>query len=49
MSLQIPEIVNLASAFYGSSVLFAALELDVFTAVKEAEEPTAEALAKTLG
>ena len=27
----IPEIVDLASAFYGSSVLFAALELGVFT------------------
>ena len=33
MSLQIPEIISLASAFYGSSVLFSALELDLFTLI----------------
>ena len=49
MALQIPQIVELASAFYGSAVLFAALELDAFTAIREAEEPTAEALAAKLG
>ena len=32
----IPEIVDLASAFYGSAVLFAALDLGVFKAVAEA-------------
>ncbi|MGN0852759.1 MAG: methyltransferase [Kiritimatiellia bacterium] len=31
----IPEIVDLASAFYGSSVLFAALELGVFKAIAD--------------
>ena len=49
MPLQIPDIVSLASAFYGSSVLFAALELDLFSAIAEAPEPTAEALAARLG
>ncbi len=48
MALQVPQIVELASAFYGSSVLFAALELDLFTAVQNAPNPTAEALAETL-
>lgn len=48
MSLQIPEIITLASAFYGSSVLFSALELDVFTAIAESEDPTVEALAAAL-
>ena len=48
-ALQVPEIVSLASAFYGSAVLFAALELDAFTAIQRAEEPTAEALAAALG
>ena len=49
MPLNIPEIVSLASAFYGSSVLFAALELDLFTAIAQADDPTAEALAQTRG
>lgn len=49
MELQIPQIVSLASAFYGSSVLFAALELDLFTAIREAPVPTATALAERLG
>ncbi len=49
MSLQIPQIVELASAFYGSSVLFAALELDLFTALREAPGARAEALVQTLG
>lgn len=45
----IPEIVELASAFYGSSVLFAALELGVFTAIDAAGgsaylSPLAEAM-----
>ena len=48
MALQIPQIVDLASAFYGSAVLFAALELDLFTALQEAEPPTLEALAQRL-
>ena len=48
MALQIPQIVDLASAFYGSAVLFAALELDLFTALREAEPPTLEALAQRL-
>ena len=49
MALQIPQIVDLASAFYGSAVLFAALELDLFTAVQETEPPTLEVLAGRLG
>ncbi|MDO5462773.1 MAG: methyltransferase [bacterium] len=44
MALEIPQIVDLASAFYGSSVLFAALECDLFTAIKEEPTPTIEAL-----
>lgn len=47
--LQIPDIVSLASAFYGSSVLFAALELDLFTHIQRLPEPTAEALAQACG
>lgn len=31
----IPEIVDLASAFYGSAVLFVALDLGVFKALAE--------------
>ena len=46
MELQIPQIIDLASAFYGSSVLFSALDLDLFTAIKECEHPTAETLAE---
>lgn len=44
MSLQIPEIISLASAFYGSSILFSGLELDIFTAIARTETPTLEAL-----
>ena len=32
----VPQIVDLASAFYGSAVLFAALDLGVFKAIEEA-------------
>lgn len=46
MALQIPQIIDLASAFYGSSVLFSALDLDLFTAIQACEEPTAERLAE---
>ena len=49
MPLQLPEIVSLASAYYGSAVLFAALELDLFTALARAADPTAPALAAELG
>jgi len=35
-ALDMPGIVELASAYYGSAVLFAALELDVFTHVRDA-------------
>lgn len=49
MPLQIPQIVELASAFYGSSVLFAALELNLFTALHEAPCPKARPLAEALG
>lgn len=49
MALQIPEIVSLASAFYGSSVLFAALELDLFTLIAHTERPTLDTLAETSG
>lgn len=46
MSLQIPEIVSLASAFYGSSILFSALELDLFTVISQTKKPTLETLAQ---
>ncbi len=46
--MNVSEIVELASAFYGSSILFAALELDVFTAIQRSSEPRIETLAKTL-
>lgn len=48
MSLQIPEIISLASAFYGSSILFSALELDVFTQIALSKDPTVENLAEAL-
>ena len=48
MSLNIPEIISLASAFYGSSILFSALELDLFTLIAQTPEATLDALiAKT--
>ena len=33
--LEIPEIVQLASAFYGSATLFAALDCGIFGAIEE--------------
>ncbi len=48
MSLEIPQIVELASAFYGSSILFTTLELDLFTTIQQAPTPTVSVLAKTL-
>lgn len=48
--LSVQGIVNLASAFYGSAVLFAALENDLFTAVSGAAEGlSAERLAQQTG
>ena len=45
----VSEIVDLASAFYGSATLFAALDLGVFQAIAEAGGQTAlEPLAKKL-
>ena len=45
----IPEIVDLASAFYGSATLFAALELGVFAAIADAGDGVAlEPLAEKL-
>lgn len=48
MPLQIPQIVDLASAFYGSSILFATLELDLYTTLANAPVRTAQQLATTL-
>ncbi len=49
-ALSVQGIVELASAFYGSGVLFAALETDVFTAVRAAGgEATAAVLADRIG
>ena len=45
MALQIPQIIDLASAFYGSSVLFAMLELDLFTVIGTLDRPTLPELA----
>ncbi|HRR34322.1 MAG TPA: methyltransferase [Kiritimatiellia bacterium] len=43
-------IIDLASAYYGSAVLFAALETDLFTRIAEARHPvTAEELAARAG
>ena len=48
--LSVQGIVELASAFYGSSVLFAALEADVFTAIRKAGTPASlERLAAATG
>lgn len=48
--LSVQGIVDLASAFYSSAVLFAALEVDVFTAIgQEVKGVTAEGVAKKLG
>ena len=49
-ALSVQGIVGLASAFYGSSVLFAALETDVFTVIRhEGGRGTAESLARKTG
>lgn len=45
----VSEIVELASAFYGSATLFAALAKGVFGAVEKAEKGTCEALAAATG
>ena len=48
--LSIPGIIDLASAYYGSAVLFAALEVDAFTAVqKVGAGATCAALAQQAG
>lgn len=49
MALELSQIIDLASAFYGSSVLFAAIELDLFTAVGRLPDPTAGAVAASVG
>jgi SAM-dependent methyltransferase len=47
--LSVQGIVDLASAYYGSATLFAALELDVFSAVRQAgDAATVQALAARL-
>lgn len=49
-SLSVQGIVDLASAYYGSAVLFAALEADVFTALsRSGDGQTAAALASRCG
>ena len=49
-ALSVQGIVDLASAFYGSAVLFAALEADLFTAVRrEGNSVSAVVLAARLG
>lgn len=45
MALDLTQIIDLASAFYGSSVLFAAVELNLFTVIRDLPDPTAEAVA----
>ena len=49
MSKSVGEIVELASAYYGSAVLFAALEHDVFAAIERSGSRTAEQLAADCG
>lgn len=49
MSKSVGEIVELASAYYGSAVLFAALEHDVFSAIERSGSRTAEQLAADCG
>ena len=49
-SRSMPEIIQLASAFYGSSVLFAAIEADVFSAIEACPSaPSAKVLAERTG
>jgi len=45
VSKSIQEIVDLASAYYGSAVLFAALDCGIFAAVEKSGEPSAVAAA----
>ena len=45
----VSEIVELASAFYGSAVLFAALEKGLFAAVEKAEKGTCGEIAEATG
>lgn len=47
--LSIPAIMDLATAFHGSSVLFSALELDLFTHISEAGSADVETLAQRIG
>lgn len=47
--MDIRQIVDLSSAFYGSSVLFAVVELNVCGAIRDTPDPTAERLADVLG
>jgi len=49
-ALSVQGVVELASAFYGSAVLFAALEIDVFTAIqREGGRSDLDTLAKLTG
>ncbi len=48
MTTDISKILDLASAFYGSGILFAMLELDAFTAIQKSNAPTLESLQKEL-
>jgi len=49
-TLSVQGIVDLASAYYGSAVLFAALEVDLFSAIqRENNRVTAASLAERLG
>ena len=45
----VSEIVDLASAYYGSAVLFAAIDRGVFAAIEQAKNRTAESLAAACG
>ena len=45
----VSEIVDLASAYYGSAVLFAAIDRGVFAAIEQSKNRTAESLAAACG
>ena len=45
----VSEIVDLASAYYGSAVLFAAIDRGVFAAIEQSNNRTAESLAAACG
>ncbi len=47
--LSVPGIIDLASAFYGSAVLFSAIELDLFTHVSEAGTADLETIVRRAG